>query len=56
MVDFKQFAPEEGWFKADTEDTIEHVVSVLTRYDVPDDEIIAIVEDMITVMMSEYGE
>jgi len=56
MLDYKQFEPENGWHKQDTEDTIEHVISVLTRQDVPDDEIESIINDMISVMMSEYGE
>ncbi len=56
MLDSKQFEPENGWYKRDTEDTIKHVIDVMARYDMPDDEVVAIIDDMISVMMAEYGE
>ena len=56
MLSAKDFEPDEGWYKQDTEDTIKHVITVLTTYNVPKDEIEAIIQDMISVMMSEYGE
>jgi len=55
MLDYKQFEPEDGWYKSDTEDTITHVIDVMVRYDIPDDEIESIIQDMISVMRSEYG-
>lgn len=56
MLSAKDFEPDEGWYKQDTEDTITHVITVLRQHDVSDDEIEAIIQDMISVMMSEYGE
>jgi len=56
MLDYKKFEPENGWYKSDTEDTIKHIVKTLTKYDVPDDEIEAIIDDMISVMKAEFGK
>lgn len=56
MLTAKDFEPDEGWYKHDTEKTINGVIKKLKSEDVSEEVIEDIIEDLISAIMSEYGE